>query len=177
MAIFRMERTSAPCCTSLQPDEVYNLAAQSHVRVSFDQPIYTVDVGALGVLRLLEAIRHMDKPPRFYQASSSEMFGKVQENPAERNHAVLPAQPVRLWPRCTPTGITVNYREAYNIHASNGILFNHESPRRGETFVTRKITRAVGAHQARPCKPSCSWATSTRSATGASPATTSKACT
>ncbi|MFZ9880464.1 MAG: GDP-mannose 4,6-dehydratase, partial [Phycisphaerales bacterium] len=131
----------------IKPDEVYNLGAQSHVRVSFDQPIYTVDVDATGVLKMLEAIRVFQewsgKQVRFYQASSSEMFGKVQEVPQKET--------TPFWPR-SPYGcakvfghwITVNYRESYGMHASCGILFNHESPRRGETFVTRKITRAVG---------------------------------
>jgi len=123
-------------------DEVYNLGAQSHVRVSFDQPIYTVNVDALGTLRILEAIRRMKKAPRFYQASSSEMYGNVGMAPQNEK--------TPFWPR-SPYGCakvysfwqTVNYREAYRIFACNGILFNHESPRRGETFVTRKITRAA----------------------------------
>ena len=129
----------------LQPDEVYNLGAQSHVRVSFDVPEYTGDVVGLGALRILEAIREggLVEKVRYYQASSSEMFGKVQEVPQ--------TEKTPFWPR-SPYGcakmyahwLTVNYRESYNLHASNGILFNHESPRRGETFVTRKITRAVG---------------------------------
>jgi GDPmannose 4,6-dehydratase len=128
----------------LQPDEVYNLGAQSHVRVSFDIPEYTGDVDGLGVQRILEAIREAGllKKVRFYQASSSEMFGKVQEVPQTER--------TPFWPR-SPYGcakvyahwLTVNYRESYGLHASNGILFNHESPRRGETFVTRKITRAA----------------------------------
>ena len=131
----------------IQPHEVYNLAAQSHVRVSFDQPVFTADVDATGVLKLLEAVRVQQELSgeriRFYQASSSEMFGKVQEVPQRET--------TPFWPR-SPYGcakvfghwITVNYRESYGMHASCGILFNHESPRRGETFVTRKITRAVG---------------------------------
>ena len=128
----------------LQPDEVYNLGAQSHVRVSFDIPEYTGDVDGLGAQRILEAIREagLVKKCRYYQASSSEMFGKVQQVPQTE---VTP-----FWPR-SPYGcaklyahwLTVNYRESYNLHASSGILFNHESPRRGETFVTRKITRAA----------------------------------
>lgn len=128
----------------LQPDEVYNLGAQSHVRVSFDVPEYTGDVDGLGAQRILEAIREagLGKKVRFYQASSSEMFGKVQQVPQ--------TEQTPFWPR-SPYGcakvyaywLTVNYRESYNLHASNGILFNHESPRRGETFVTRKITRAA----------------------------------
>ncbi len=129
---------------NLQPDEIYNLGAQSHVRVSFDVPEYTGDVVGLGAQRILEAIREagLVKRCRYYQASSSEMFGKVQEVPQ--------TEKTPFWPR-SPYGcakmyaywLTVNYRESYNLHASNGILFNHESPRRGETFVTRKITRAA----------------------------------
>ncbi|HEY5892572.1 MAG TPA: GDP-mannose 4,6-dehydratase [Chthoniobacterales bacterium] len=126
----------------LQPDEIYNLGAQSHVRVSFDVPEYTADVTGVGVIRILEAIRESGVKPRFYQASSSEMYGKVQ--------AVPQTETTPWWPR-SPYGCakmfgywaTVNYREGYGLHASNGILFNHESPRRGETFVTRKISRAV----------------------------------
>ena len=128
----------------LQPDEIYNLGAQSHVRVSFDVPEYTGDVDGLGAQRILEAIREagLVKKCRYYQASSSEMFGKVQEVPQ--------TEKTPFWPR-SPYGcakvyaywLTVNYRESYHLHASNGILFNHESPRRGETFVTRKITRAA----------------------------------
>ncbi len=128
----------------LQPDEIYNLGAQSHVRVSFDIPEYTGDVVGVGAVRILEAIREagLVKKCRYYQASSSEMFGKVQEVPQ--------TETTPFWPR-SPYGcakmyaywLTVNYREGYNLHASNGILFNHESPRRGETFVTRKITRAA----------------------------------
>ena len=127
--------------TSIQPNEVYNLGAQSHVRVSFDTPAYTGDVDGLGTVRLLEALREIPNV-RFYQASSSEMYGKVQQIPQ--------TETTPFWPR-SPYGcakvysywLTVNYRESYNMHASNGILFNHESPRRGETFVTRKITRAA----------------------------------
>ena len=131
----------------IRPEEVYNLAAQSHVRVSFDQPVFTADIDATGVVKLLEAVRVYQEtapePVRFYQASSSEMFGKVQEVPQRET--------TPFWPR-SPYGcakvfghwITVNYRESYGMHASCGILFNHESPRRGETFVTRKITRSVG---------------------------------
>jgi len=126
----------------LRPDEVYNLAAQSHVRVSFDQPIYTVDVGGIGVLRLLEAIRKMDNPPRFYQASSSEMFGRVVESPQTEKTPFYPRSPYGCG-KVYAFFQTVNYREAYDLFACNGILFNHESPRRGETFVTRKITRAA----------------------------------
>ena len=126
----------------IQPDEVYNLGAQSHVRVSFDQPIYTVNVDALGTLRLLEALRMMKTPPRFYQASSSEMYGKVVETPQTEATPFYPRSPYGC-AKVYSFWQTVNHREAYNIFACNGILFNHESPRRGETFVTRKITRAA----------------------------------
>ena len=128
----------------LKPDEIYNLGAQSHVKVSFDIPEYTADVTGVGTIRILEAIRESGVKPRFYQASSSEMFGKVQEIPQKET--------TPFWPR-SPYGCakmfghwaTVNYRESYDLFACSGILFNHESPRRGETFVTRKISRAVAA--------------------------------
>ena len=128
--------------TETQPDEIYNLGAQSHVAVSFQNPLYSADIDALGSLRLLEAARLLDHPVRYYQASSSEMYGKVAEVPQ--------SETTRFHPR-SPYGVakvysfwqTVNYREAYGLFAVNGILFNHESPRRGETFVTRKITRAA----------------------------------
>ncbi len=126
----------------IAPDEIYNLAAQSHVRVSFDSPEYTADITATGVVRLLEAIRETGIKPRFYQASSSEMFGKVQEVPQRETTPFYPRSPYGC-AKVYAHWITVNYRESYGLHASNGILFNHESPRRGETFVTRKITRAV----------------------------------
>ena len=127
------------------PDEVYNLGAQSHVRVSFDQPIYSVDVGGLGALRLLEAVRRLNesKPVRFYQASSSEMFGKVHETPQSETTPFHPRSPYAC-AKVYAHYQTVNHREAYGLFACNGILFNHESPRRGEAFVTRKITRAAG---------------------------------
>ena len=132
---------------STRPDEVYNLGAQSHVRVSFDLPIYTADADALGAVRLLEAIRvHQEQTGdqvRFYQASSSEMFGQVAETPQTETTPFHPRSPYGV-AKVYSYWITVNYRESYGMHASNGILFNHESPRRGETFVTRKITRAVG---------------------------------
>jgi GDPmannose 4,6-dehydratase len=131
----------------IQPDELYNLAAQSHVRVSFDAPEYTTDVGATGTVRLLEAIRESGINPRFYQASSSEMFGKVREIPQTETTPFHPRSPYGC-AKVYSFWITVNYRESYGLHASNGILFNHESPRRGETFVTRKITRAVAHIQA-----------------------------
>jgi GDPmannose 4,6-dehydratase len=126
----------------VKPDEVYNLGAQSHVRVSFDMPIYTVNTDALGTLRLLEAIRTMDKPARFYQASSSEMYGKIVETPQTEKTPFYPRSPYGC-AKVYSFWQTVNYREAYSMFACNGILFNHESPRRGETFVTRKITRAA----------------------------------
>ena len=126
----------------IEPDEVYNLAAQSHVRVSFDQPIYTVNVDALGTLRLLEAIIKVKKPPKFYQASSSEMYGKAVETPQTEKTPFYPRSPYAC-AKVYSYFQTINYREAYKIFACNGILFNHESPRRGETFVTRKITRAA----------------------------------
>ncbi len=128
--------------TAVQPDEVYNLGAQSHVRVSFDQPVYTVQTDAVGTLRLLEAIRDTDLPARFYQASSSEMYGKVAETPQSESTPFYPRSPYGC-AKVFSFWQTVNYREAYGMFACNGILFNHESPRRGETFVTRKITRAA----------------------------------
>ncbi|MDR7135118.1 GDPmannose 4,6-dehydratase [Lysobacter niastensis] len=128
----------------VQPDEVYNLAAQSHVAVSFEQPEYTADTNALGTLRLLEAIRilGMQKRTRFYQASTSEMYGMVQEVPQRETTPFYPRSPYAA-AKLYAYWITVNYRESYGIHASNGILFNHESPVRGENFVTRKITRGL----------------------------------
>jgi GDPmannose 4,6-dehydratase len=128
--------------TRVQPDEVYNLGAQSHVRVSFDQPVYTVQSDALGTINLLEAIRDTGLPTRFYQASSSEMFGKVVETPQSEKTPFHPRSPYAC-AKVYSFWQTVNYREAYGMYACNGILFNHESPRRGETFVTRKITRAA----------------------------------
>jgi len=133
--------------SKVQPDEVYNLAAQSHVRVSFDSPEYTTDITATGAVRLLEAIRESGMKPRFYQASSSEMYGKVQEVPQTEKTPFYPRSPYGC-AKVFAYWITVNYRESYGLHASNGILFNHESPRRGETFVTRKISRAVAHIQA-----------------------------
>jgi len=128
----------------VQPDEVYNLAAQSHVRVSFETPEYTSDVDGLGTLRLLEAIRilGLESTCRFYHASSSELFGKVQESPQSETTPFYPRSPYGV-AKLYAFWIVKNYRESYDMHASNGILFNHESPLRGETFVTRKITRAV----------------------------------
>ena len=128
----------------LQPDEIYNLGAQSHVRVSFDIPEYTGDVTALGAVRILEAVREagLVEKVRFYQASSSEMFGKVQAIPQTESTPFWPRSPYACAKVCAHW-LTINYRESYDMHASSGILFNHESPRRGETFVTRKITRAA----------------------------------
>ncbi len=130
----------------VQPDEIYNLAAQSHVAVSFETPEYTANADGIGTLRLLEAIRilGLEKKTRFYQASTSELFGLVQEVPQRETTPFYPRSPYAA-AKMYAYWITVNYREAYGIHASNGILFNHESPLRGETFVTRKITRAAAA--------------------------------
>ena len=124
------------------PDEIYNLAAQSHVRVSFDCPEYTADITGTGTVRLLESIREAGIKPRFYQASSSEMYGMVRAVPQNEETPFYPRSPYGC-AKVFSFWLTVNYRESYGLHASNGILFNHESPRRGETFVTRKITRAV----------------------------------
>lgn len=128
----------------VQPDEIYNLAAQSHVAVSFEEPEYTADSDALGVLRILEAIRilRLEKKTRFYQASTSELFGLVRETPQKETTPFYPRSPYAV-AKLYGYWITVNYREAYGLYACNGILFNHESPIRGETFVTRKITRAL----------------------------------
>jgi len=126
----------------IEPDEIYNLGAQSHVRVSFDMPIYTVDTDGLGTLRLLEAIRSSKRPVRFYQASSSEMYGKVAQTPQTERTPFHPRSPYGC-AKVYSFWQTVNYREAYGMFACNGIMFNHESPRRGETFVTRKITQAA----------------------------------
>jgi len=126
----------------VKPDEVYNLGAQSHVRVSFDEPVYTMQVDAVGTMRLLEAIRDTGLEVKFYQASSSEMFGKVAEIPQSEKTPFHPRSPYACSKVCSYWQ-TINYRESYGIFCCNGILFNHESPRRGETFVTRKITRAA----------------------------------
>lgn len=138
----------------VQPDEIYNLGAQSHVAVSFEAPEYTADVDALGTLRLLEAIRFLglEKKTRFYQASTSELYGLVQETPQRETTPFHPRSPYAV-AKMYAYWITVNYREAYGIYACNGILFNHESPRRGETFVTRKITRGLAniAQGLEPC--------------------------
>ena len=131
----------------LQPDEIYHLAAQSHVRVSFDIPEYTADATGVGTVRILEAVRETGIATKFYQASSSEMFGKVQEVPQRETTPFYPRSPYAC-AKVYAHWITVNYRESYDLFACSGILFNHESPRRGETFVTRKITRAVAHIQA-----------------------------
>jgi GDPmannose 4,6-dehydratase len=131
----------------LKPDEIYHLGAQSHVRVSFDIPEYTADISGVGTIRILEAIREAGVRPRFYQASSSEMFGKVAEIPQRETTPFHPRSPYGV-SKVFAYWATVNYRESYDLFATNGILFNHESPRRGETFVTRKISRAVAYIQA-----------------------------
>ncbi|NLG16867.1 MAG: GDP-mannose 4,6-dehydratase [Fibrobacter sp.] len=136
----------------VQPDEIYNLAAQSHVRVSFEVPEYTADVDATGTLRLLDAIKETGLESRFYQASTSELYGKVQEVPQNEKTPFYPRSPYAV-AKLYAYWIVVNYREAYNLHASNGILFNHESPRRGENFVTRKIT--IGAAAIKSGKKDC----------------------
>jgi GDPmannose 4,6-dehydratase len=126
----------------VQPDEIYNLGAQSHVAVSFEMPEFTADTAGMGTLRLLEAIRHADWPIRFYQAGSSEMFGKVPESPQSETTPFYPRSPYAV-AKVFAHWMTVQYREAYGLFAANGILFNHESPRRGGTFVTRKVTTAI----------------------------------
>lgn len=139
--------TMARLLAKIAPEEIYNLAAQSHVRVSFDCPEYTADVTGSGTIRLLEAIREVGIKPRFYQASSSEMYGMVREVPQTETTPFYPRSPYAC-AKVFSFWLTVNYRESYDLHATNGILFNHESPRRGETFVTRKITRAIAHIQA-----------------------------
>ncbi len=128
----------------IRPDEVYNLGAQSHVAVSFEMPEFTADTAGMGALRLLEAVRHADWPIRFYQAGSSEMFGKVAESPQNERTPFYPRSPYAV-AKVFAHWMTVQYREAYGLFAANGIMFNHESPRRGETFVTRKVTRGVAS--------------------------------
>ena len=128
----------------IKPDEVYNLGAQSHVMVSFEMPEFTADTTGMGTLRLLEAIRHADWPIRFYQAGSSEMFGKVSESPQSERTPFFPRSPYAV-SKVFAHWMTIQYRDAYDMHAVNGILFNHESPRRGGTFVTRKVTRGIAA--------------------------------
>ena len=138
------QNSLARALEALQPDEVYNLAAQSHVKVSFDMPEYTTDVAAIGVLRVLDAVRDLGLHPRVYQAGSSEMFGLVQETPQTEKTPFHPRSPYAV-SKVYGHWMAVNYRESYGMYASNGILFNHESPRRGENFVTRKITMGVAA--------------------------------
>jgi GDPmannose 4,6-dehydratase len=128
----------------IKPDEVYNLGAQSHVGVSFEMPEFTADTAGMGALRLLEAVRHADWPIRFYQAGSSEMYGKVAETPQSESTPFHPRSPYAV-AKVFAHWMTVQYRDAYGLFAANGILFNHESPRRGETFVTRKVTRGVAS--------------------------------
>jgi GDPmannose 4,6-dehydratase len=128
----------------IKPDEVYNLGAQSHVMVSFEMPEFTADTTGMGTLRLLEAIRHADWPIRYYQAGSSEMFGKVAESPQSERTPFYPRSPYAV-SKVFAHWMTIQYREAYGLFAANGIMFNHESPRRGGTFVTRKVTRSIGA--------------------------------
>ncbi len=128
----------------IKPDEVYNLGAQSHVKVSFEMPEFTADTTGMGTLRLLEAIRHADWPVRYYQAGSSEMFGKVSESPQTERTPFYPRSPYAV-SKVFAHWMTIQYRDAYGIFAANGILFNHESPRRGATFVTRKVTRGIAA--------------------------------
>jgi len=138
------QNSLARALDALQPDEVYNLAAQSHVKVSFEMPEYTTDVTALGVLRLLDAVRDLGLKTRVYQAGSSEMYGKVHETPQTETTPFHPRSPYAV-SKVFGHYMAVNYRESYGMHVSNGILFNHESPRRGENFVTRKITMGVAA--------------------------------
>jgi GDPmannose 4,6-dehydratase len=138
------QNSLARALEALRPDEVYNLAAQSHVRVSFDMPEYTTDVTAIGVLRVLDAVRDLELHPRVYQAGSSEMFGLVQETPQTETTPFHPRSPYAV-SKVYGHWMSVNYRESYGMYVANGILFNHESPRRGENFVTRKITTGVAA--------------------------------
>jgi GDPmannose 4,6-dehydratase len=128
----------------IRPDEVYNLGAQSHVQVSFEMPEFTADTAAMGTLRMLEAVRTADWPIRFYQAGSSEMYGQVDETPQSESTPFHPRSPYAI-AKVFAHWMTIQYRDAYGLHASNGILFNHESPRRGGTFVTRKVTRGIAA--------------------------------
>ena len=157
-----------------RPQEVYNLAAQSFVQTSFGQPVLTGETTALGVTRLLDAIRLVDPEIRFYQASSSEMFGKVHEVPQTETTPFHPRSPYGV-AKVYGHWITLNYRESYGLHATSGILFNHESPRRGLEFVTRKISHTV-AQIKLGWSTNCGLATSMRNVTGASPATMSKRC-
>ena len=160
-----------------QPDEIYNLAAQSHVQVSFETAEYTANADATGTLRLLEAIRilGLEKKTRFYQASTSELYGKVQAVPQSETTPFYPRSPYAV-AKLYAYWIVVNYREAYGMHASNGILFNHESPLRGETFVTRKITRAVGRDPSRASGQALSWQSRCQARLGPRQANMSAAC-
>ena len=163
----------------MQPDEVYNLGAISFVQLSFKQAELTAEITGLGVLRMLEAVRIVggtdNNPIRFYQASSSEMFGKVHETPQTESTPFHPRSPYGV-AKVFGHYMTINYREAYGIHASSGILFNHEGPKRGLEFVTRKVTNVGRADQARAAGRASRWATSTPRATGATRATTSRRC-
>ncbi len=158
-----------------EPDEVYNLAAQSFVPTSWTQPVLTAEFTAVGVTRLLEAIRQVNPRIRFYQASSSEMFGRVLETPQSESTPFYPRSPYGV-AKVYGHYITVNYRESYDMFACSGILFNHESPRRGLEFVTRKVTDGVARIKLGLARRTSRWATWTRAATGASPATTSTPC-
>ena len=169
-----MRLRSTGCCDSIRPDEIYNLAAQSHVKVSFEIPEYTGDVVGLGTLRILEGIRESGLNPRIYQAGSSEMFGKVQEIPQKESTPFYPRSPYSA-AKVYAHWLVVNYREAYGMFACNGILFNHESPRRGENFVTRKITLGVAAIKL-GLRKALAWAIWMPSAIGASPAITCRPC-
>ena len=158
-----------------RPDEVYNLAAQSYVPTSWTQPVLTGEFTALGVTRILEAVRLVHPTARFYQASSSEMFGRVTETPQRETTSFYPRSPYGV-AKVYGHWITVNYRESYDLYAVSGILFNHESPRRGIEFVTRKVTDGGGPHQAGPRPRDSGWEISTPGATGALRVTTSTRC-
>ena len=167
---------SSRCCSDVRPQEVYNLAAQSFVPTSWLQPLLTGEFTALGVTRMLEAVRLVDPTIRFYQASSQRDVRRGPRGAAERSRRPFyPRSPYGV-AKVYGHWITVNYRESYDIFACSGILFNHESPLRGKEFVTRKSHRRRGPNQARRCKTSCGWATSTRRGTGVLRATTSGRC-
>ena len=169
------QRSLVDTLRAAQPDEIYNLAAMSYVAVSWVQPTLTAEFSGIGVTRLLEAMREVCPEARFYQASSSEMFGKVLEVPQNERTPFYPRSPYGV-AKVYGHFITVNYRESYGLHATSGILFNHESPRRGLEFVTRKITWHAARDQARARRPARGSGTSRPSATGASPATTCGRC-
>ena len=158
-----------------EPDEIYNLAAMSFVPASWVQPALTAEFTGVGVTRMLEAMREVCPEARFYQASSSEMFGKVRESPQNEMTPFYPRTPYGA-AKTYGHFITVNYRESYGLYACSGILFNHESPRRGLEFVTRKVTHAAAAIKRGIRSPSCGWGTSTPDATGATPPITSRRC-